>query len=159
MTNTHPKTAIREATAADRDFILSLVPRFADFGPPLWRTPQQIIERTIRSIEEGLARPADTFLIAEAGGQPLGFIRLITSMDYFDDKPVGYIADVAVVAAAEGQGVGRALMSAAEQWAESHHLGLLELHVFANNWRSIEFYEKLGYQPEVVKYVKLLPKG
>jgi len=159
MTNSQPKITIREATTADRDFILSLVPRFADFGPPLWRSPQQIIDRTIRSIEEGLARLVDRFLIAEVGGQPQGFIRLIASVDYFDDKPVGYIADVAVAATAEGQGIGRALMSAAEQWAESHHLGLLELHVFANNWRSIEFYEKLGYQAEVVKYVKLLPKG
>jgi GNAT superfamily N-acetyltransferase len=159
MTQARPPIKIRPATAADRDFILSLAPRFVEFGPPPWRASQTIINRTVTSIKEGLDRPADTFLIAESGpAEPLGFIRLLSSVDYFTGGPVGYIADVAVVDWAEGLGVGRALMAAAESWATERDLGLLALDVFAANHRVRHFYEALGYQPEVVKYVKPLKK-
>ena len=48
------------------------------------------------------------------------------------------------------QGVGRALMAAAEEWAREVGVRKLELHVFPYNDAAIALYEGLGYerQPE-----------
>lgn len=156
MIDTQPKIHIREAVSDDRDFILSLVPRFAEFEPPPWRPAKAILDKTSQSIKEGLAGTLNRFLIAESDGRRLGFIRLLASVDYFTGDTIGYVADVAVIEEAEGRGVGKALMAAAEQWATAQEFELLTLHVFAQNHRGLEFYKKLGYQPEVVKLVKPL---
>jgi hypothetical protein len=36
---------VRRAEPADRSFILALVPRLAEFGPPWWRDPEQMTRR------------------------------------------------------------------------------------------------------------------
>lgn len=46
------------------------------------------------------------------------------------------------------EGVGRALMLAAEQWARSVGVRKLELHVFPHNEPALGLYRRLGYQQE-----------
>jgi RimJ/RimL family protein N-acetyltransferase len=52
--------------------------------------------------------------------------------------------------------VGRVLMDAAEAWAREHKLEMLSLNVFAANERARRVYERLGYTPETLRYVKPL---
>ena len=51
---------------------------------------------------------------------------------------------------------GRSLVEAAEGWARSERLDLITLNVFANNQRARSVYERLGYAPETLRYVKPL---
>jgi putative acetyltransferase len=46
------------------------------------------------------------------------------------------------------QGVGRALMHAAEDWARGVGVSKIELHVFPYNVPAIALYEDLGYERE-----------
>jgi RimJ/RimL family protein N-acetyltransferase len=46
------------------------------------------------------------------------------------------------------QGVGRALMDAAESWAREVGVHKLELHVFPYNTAAIALYEGMGYERE-----------
>lgn len=52
-----------------------------------------------------------------------------------------------------GQGVGRALMQAAEDWAAAHGATLVALATR----RAAVFYEALGYRPSATYFSKLLP--
>jgi GNAT superfamily N-acetyltransferase len=61
-----------------------------------------------------------------------------------------------VSSSAEGHGAGRALVEAAEEWARFEGLELITLNVFANNQRARSVYERLGYAPETLHYVKPL---
>ncbi len=61
-----------------------------------------------------------------------------------------------MAAEAEGQGVGRVLLEAAEDWAREQKLQMLSLNVFAGNARARHVYERLGYTPETLRYVKPL---
>jgi ribosomal protein S18 acetylase RimI-like enzyme len=63
---------------------------------------------------------------------------------------------LAVAPEAEGRGVGRALMARAEEWARDNRLPHLTLNVFATNGRARALYERLGYRPDTVKYLKPL---
>jgi ribosomal protein S18 acetylase RimI-like enzyme len=148
---------IRPFNPADREFILGLLPRFVEFGLPPWREAESINRTNANLLEAALeALPADSaILVAEDNaGTPLGFIHLQTNSDYFSGEPYAYISDVAVAPQGEGQGIGRALMLAAEAWANQQGYGLLALYVFAQNERAKRLYESLGYAQEIIKYVK-----
>ena len=65
---------VRAATAADREFVLGVVPRLRAFGPPPLR-PAAALDRAERdALAHALAVPSDDalLLVAEAGGVPAG---------------------------------------------------------------------------------------
>jgi RimJ/RimL family protein N-acetyltransferase len=53
-----------------------------------------------------------------------------------------------VAASHRGQGIGTALLAAAENWARGAGVTKLELHVFPHNEVAIALYEKVGYERE-----------
>ena len=61
-----------------------------------------------------------------------------------------HVADVGVMVVRGGrrQGIGTMLMRVAEDWARSHYIRKLELHVFPHNRPTLELYRGLGYQEE-----------
>lgn len=123
----------------------------------MWRPPEQIKKYTEHELRVSLDKGEDLVVIAEDDQRhPLGYVRLAIRPDFLALGPRGYVADLVVSPAAEGQGVALALMTVAEKWAQTLKLGMLSLHVFAGNSRARHFYEKLGFQPEVVEYVKLI---
>lgn len=150
---------IRPFVPADEDFILSLVARFTSFPLPPWRTHEEIDNFNRTFLQKAMAqlRPESALLVAEDEEQSLaGFIYLTSETDYFSGEKQGYISDVAVSPGFEGQGVGRLLLEAADDWARGMGYSILYLNVFANNERARRLYEKNGFAEEVVKYVKPL---
>jgi GNAT superfamily N-acetyltransferase len=113
----------------------------------------------VASIDEALSgarADAVVFVAVSVAGEPLGFIHLHGASDFFTGEPHGHVSDIVVASAAEGRGVGQALMAAAEDWARQLGYRLLSLHVFAGNTRARSFYERLGYGPDIVKLIKPL---
>lgn len=150
---------IRTARPRDREWILPLAPRLHDFGPPPFR-PRDVMDRAVvASINGALTRAAagTEVLVAEnAEGSPLGFVHLHGARDFFTGEEHGHVSDIVVKPEAEGQGVGQALMAAAETWARGRGYRLLSLHVFEGNARARAFYERLGYQADIRKLIKPL---
>ena len=94
-------------------------------------------------------------LVAEdESGGPVGFVWLKSERDYFSDLVAGHVVDVAVTREGEGRGVGRALLAAAERWAEEAGYPWLTLNVFAGNDRARRVYEKAGYEVEWTRMLK-----
>ena len=150
---------IRHATVGDEPFIISLVPRLAEFGPPSWRDVRQMTATDTQVLSDKLLNqpPGTAIFIAEDGkGAALGFIHLQTGVDYYNQEEHGHIADVIVTAEAEGRGVGRMLMAKGEEWARCQGYRCLTLSVFAQNLRAREVYKRLGFGEDVMKYVKEL---
>lgn len=147
---------IRAATREDRSAVLSLVPRLAASGSPPGRDAAQVASSDLQSITQALTAPAsgEALLVAEQDGRILGFIHLKTVVDYFSQKPIAHVADIVVDAAAEGKGVGKELMSAAEAWARACGYPMVQLHVLVDNARARSMYERLGYAAEWLKYIK-----
>jgi ribosomal protein S18 acetylase RimI-like enzyme len=150
---------VRPVTSQDREAILALVPRLAATGTPPGRDAHQITATDIQTIAEAIERrqPGTQLLVAEQGGSLAGFIHLKTVTDYYTRQEIGHISDIVVAAEAEGQGVGRALMAAGEEWARARGYPMMELNVLVDNAGARALYERLGYSAEWVKYVKALP--
>jgi GNAT superfamily N-acetyltransferase len=150
---------VRPARPDDRAFVLETAKRLAEFGPPPWRSPELVVTAESRVLHQFFeAPPPDTaLLIAEgADGERLGFAYLETLVDYFDRKPHAHLAELAVARAAEGSGAGGALLAASEDWARAAGHSVLTLNVFEKNSHARAVYERRGFAPETLRYVKIL---
>ena len=149
----------RPASLRDAEFILSLLPRLEEFGPPPWREVTQMLDTDIQVLTDTLTQnnPETALFIAEdEQGVRLGFIHLHVGKDYYYHEAHGHIADIIVASEAEGRGVGRVLLEKGEEWARSQGFRWLTLSVFAQNLRARELYQRLGYGEDIMKYVKEL---
>jgi len=156
-----PEFVLRPATADDWDWIVSQVPRLREFGPPPWRTPEQVDSGEIADLRiafEQLDDPERLLLIAARAetGQPLGFLYVVTLTDFFTRERHAHVSDLLVARDGEGQGVGRALMSAADVWARKRGYRFVTLSVFPDNRRALALYERLGFRTDVLRMLKAL---
>jgi ribosomal protein S18 acetylase RimI-like enzyme len=150
---------VRPARPSDRSFILGITPRLAQgFELPPWRTEREVVEAESATLESAL-RPgterAVLFIAEDTDGEPGGYAYVSVETDYFG-RTHAHIEILAVSSATEGRGAGRILVEAAEGWARSEGLDLITLNVFANNQRARSLYERLGYAPDTLHYVKPL---
>jgi GNAT superfamily N-acetyltransferase len=158
MTSGKRPIRVRTARGTDRGFVLQTAARLAAFGPPSWRTAEDLVEGEARTLRDFFESPDDgsRLLIAESGERRLGFALLEELRDYFTLERHGHVGILAVTADAEGQGAGGALMRAAENWARDRGFHTLTLNVFSTNDHARGFYEHLGFVQDTVKYVKVL---
>ncbi|HET7611008.1 MAG TPA: GNAT family N-acetyltransferase [Rhodanobacteraceae bacterium] len=152
-----PARHIRPATSEDKDFILSLVPRFVTFDLPRGRRKRDVMAALRADLEHALReKPAqDHFFIAVGtDGSPVGFLHLQIQRDFFSSERTCHVSDVAVAAGHEGRGIGRALLEHAQQWAKQHRCKLLTLSVFPGNERACALYEAAGFAPDLLRMLK-----
>ena len=91
-------------------------------------------------IEAALACPTATVLAARDGAHVVG-----TVMAGYDGHR-GWLYYVAVAGDRRGDGLGRALVEAAEQWLAAQGARVIRLMVRAENEAVTRFYEALGYE-------------
>ncbi len=150
--------SIRAAAAVDGPSVLALADRLAAFGPAT-RAASEIGRRERATLDEALARPADgsALLVAEQPARGVvGVVLLETRRDYFTDEAHGHVSILAVAREAEGQGVGRALLEAAEAWGRARGFRKLTLTVFSDNRRARDVYERQAWRPELETWFKRL---
>jgi ribosomal protein S18 acetylase RimI-like enzyme len=150
---------IRPVRSEDRSIVLALTERLSAFGPPPWRTSEEVHRREIRELTRAIDRlkPEEALFVAEdATGAIAGFIYLETRTDYFNERPHGHIGVIVVAGEAEGSGVGRALLEQAEAWSRERGYGWITLTAFHGNARARQIYERNGYQSELITYRKAL---
>jgi GNAT superfamily N-acetyltransferase len=148
--------SIRNATPADRDFVVALADRLVDgFDAPSHRTKPELVDGDRRALIQWFAQtPADeAMLIAELDGQPVGVAYLVTLVDYFNLRKHAHLSVLAVAREAEGKGVGSTLLDACEQWARSRGSDRLTLSALVTNARARALYERKGFGGEYIRYV------
>jgi ribosomal protein S18 acetylase RimI-like enzyme len=151
---------LRPATAADAALVASLAERLAAFPLPSWRRPSDIANADAAAMMQAVAAGVDDnqVFIAERGGEPVGCLHVLATTDFFGLRH-GHVSVLATAAAAEGTGIGRALMAHAEAWTAARGLPLLTLNVFGRNARARRFYEQAGFEVEMAKYAKRIRRG
>lgn len=148
---------MRLAVPADEMAVRSLADRLTAFELPPWRRPEQISTADAREMLEAIASSGEDneVWIAERSGRIVGCVHVLATLDFFGHLHA-HISVIATTADAEGTGAGAALLAHAENWARRRGFTLMTLNVFASNDRARRFYEKAGWVPEMLKYVKPL---
>ena len=150
--------SIRPGQPADQARILAIADRLAAFNPTT-RTAVEIVGRERRALAEAMARPAPGSAVLVAEEVELGLVGILlleSRRDYFTDELHGHVAILAVAPEAEGQGLGKELLKAAEDWGRAQHFRRLTLSVFVDNRRATGFYARQGWRPELATYYKNL---
>ncbi len=139
-------TSIRAFAEAD---IGGLVALMGELGYPT----------TVEEMEPRLARFGGDHhtLVAESpDGTLAGFIGLVVVPVYEYSAPVGYILALSVGGAFQGQGIGRALVAAAEDWFRERGAHDVRVNSGLQREGAHRFYESLGYEKTGFRFRKLL---
>jgi GNAT superfamily N-acetyltransferase len=146
---------IRPATVDDHAFILDLVDRLASFDVPAWRPKAELIEGDRRPLRHWFETPRhdEAIFLAELDGEPAGYAYLVTLVDFFTERPHAHLSVLAVAEAAEGKGVGSALLDQSVAWAKQRNSDRLTLSALVTNARARALYERKGFGGEYIRYV------
>lgn len=147
--------SVRRGRPDDEMSVLALADQLAAFPVPAWRTAREIQRADDGVLRDALDGAAGTAVfVAEGVNGNDGVVCLTTTMDYFTREPIAHIEVLAVNPSAQGRGVARALMQAAESWAREGGFKRVSLNVWVQNERARGLYEHLGYGPETMHYLK-----
>lgn len=95
-------------------------------------------------LPQGLDTPGHDIFVGLVDGEEVGVLWLFT--DPALTTPETMIYDIEIAEEHRGKGLGRELLTAAEEWCADHSIGLLKLHVFGNNTTAISLYESAGFE-------------
>jgi len=154
--------SIRKARKNDAAAVLALMPRLADFDIPPARKPEHLWEHDAELLREWLRDEAEDcyVFVADAGaGGVVGMAMYRLRPELLSDEPSAHLEAIAVDRAAEGQGVAARLLVACEEDARRRGALSMTLHVFACNLRARAFYDRSGYDGELMRYTKPLTGG
>ena len=113
---------IREGTPDDGEALLALLPRLAAFPKPAYRTDPEIYrtdERVLRTWMRGEAPSCRIILAEDADKTLLGFALVTLRPEVLNGEPSAHLETLVVAEAAEGRGVGSALMTGTDELARS----------------------------------------
>ncbi|MGF9911078.1 GNAT family N-acetyltransferase [Paenibacillus ehimensis] len=125
--------------------IEALVPLF-DAYRQFYRQPSDL-ERAERFLRDNLERQQSVIFFAHTGdrSRPIGFTQLYPTLSSIATKRVWTLNDLFVHPDARKQGVGQALMKAAEAHARATHAKGLQLSTAVDNVTAQRLYEAMGY--------------
>lgn len=133
--------ALRDARPGDGAAIARLVRALADY--------ERLLDAAVATpdhFERALfcPNPRVHALIAEAGGEPVGFALYFFNFSTFLGRHGLYLEDLFVEPAHRGAGIGRALVAALAARAVAENCGRMEWSVLDSNEPAIRLYRSLG---------------
>ena len=137
--------AIRLAEARDLDQLAELFDQYRQF----YECPPDL-GAAKNWLAENLERGRSTLFAADNGSQLLGFTQLYPALCSVDLVDYFVLYDLYVVEAARRQGIARALMNAASDWAKAQGADRLDLETARDNAPGQALYRDLGYELDEV---------
>ena len=137
--------AIRLAEARDLDQLAELFDQYRQF----YECPPDL-GAAKNWIAENLERGRSTLFAADNGSQLLGFTQLYPALCSVDLVDYFVLYDLYVIEAARRQGIARALMNAASDWAKAQGADRLDLETARDNAPGQALYTDLGYELDEV---------
>jgi ribosomal protein S18 acetylase RimI-like enzyme len=152
---------VRRARAEDRPALIRLMGALHDYEAAIEenRADASAAESHLDWVQEEIKRLGGVTLVAELGGVVAGFLCYT-----FEEDPGTFVRpeyrrhalvwDISVAEEARGQGIGQALLEAAEREAGEAGIGEIRLYVLEANARARRIYEDAGYR----KFERFLSK-
>jgi GNAT superfamily N-acetyltransferase len=142
---------VRPAQDSDKDLLMDMAERLQE-GVALWRNPDAVRLAVIGWVRESLgdlSDPDSGVFVAERDGEVVGFV-CVSERSHFTGEIDTFVGELVVSRAAEGGGVGRALVAAAEDWGRARGRKRVVVDTGAANMPARKFYAALGFEEEDV---------
>jgi len=132
---------IRAATAEDAGTILKMIQGLAEYE----HAPGEAVATEEDLLRDGFGKePKFHCVIAEWGGEPVGFALYFYNYSTWKGRPGIYLEDLFVWPEFRGKGIGKALLLELAKIAVANKCGRYEWQVLDWNTPAIEFYQGLG---------------
>jgi len=141
-----PKLQIRAAKPADAPVLAELINYLE----------HPIDEKTVRRNLATLRKLDETPLVAVEGKTVVGLIGIHKMVTIHRDAPVGRIAVLVVAEHAQGKGIGKMLVDAAEALFRKAGCRLIEVTSNDRRTKAHAFYRHMGYERTSVRFAKTL---
>lgn len=135
-----PNITIRRAHPDD---LLGLATLF-DLYRQFYECPADL-DAAAKWLQQNMEAQRSVIFTADTGSELLGFTQLYPALCSVDLVEYFVLYDLYVLESARRQGVARALMNAASQWAEDQGAARLDLETARDNTAGQALYGSLGY--------------
>ena len=141
-----PKPKLRDARPSDAPRLVELIGQLG----------HEIDEKQVRRNLAALKKAGETPLVATLDKQVVGLCGMGRRVVIHRPALLGRITALVVAGEMQGQGIGRMLLEAAEEWCRKQSCQLVE--VTANDRRAAAhaFYRHMGYERTSIRFVKEL---
>ncbi|HEX5257465.1 MAG TPA: GNAT family N-acetyltransferase [Sphingomicrobium sp.] len=141
-----PKPQVREARPADAPRLAELI---RDLG-------HEIDEKSVRKNLSALKKTDETPLVATIHKEVAGLCGVSARVMIHREVPVGRISPLVVAKEAQGHGIGRMLVEAAEDWMRKKGCRLVEVTSNDRRAEAHAFYRHMGYERTSIRFAKKL---
>jgi ribosomal protein S18 acetylase RimI-like enzyme len=141
-----PKPGLREARPADAPRLVELI-RYLG---------HEIDEKAVRRNLTALRKFGETPLVATLGKAVVGMCGVGSRIVVHRPAPLGRITALVVAEEAQGHGIGRMLVDAAEEWMRKRGCKLVEVTSNDRRTAAHAFYRHLGYERTSIRFFKKL---
>ena len=141
-----PKPKIRDAKPSDAARLSKL---FTYLGHP-------IEEKAVRKNLSALKKTGELPLLATLDKQVVGVCGVNRRVAVHRSAPIGRISVLVVDEQAQGHGIGRMLVEAAEEWMRKKGCKLVEVTSNDRRTAAHAFYRHLGYERSSIRFFKRL---
>jgi len=141
-----PKLKIRDAKPADAARLAELIHELG----------HEISEKQLRKNLPALKRSGETPLVATLDKKVVGVCGVGRRIVIHRPAPLGRITALVVSKEAQGHGIGRILVEAAEEWMRRKGCQLVEVTSNDRRAQAHAFYRHLGYERSSIRFFKKL---
>lgn len=146
---------IHNFSKSDISSIAGLMRRMADFHHGLdseYKAGEGYKDLEVE-IEGWLADADILVLVAEEGGEAVGYIRISVepAPAYLDEKKIGLVDDIFVTENYRRQGIAELLFAKAKEWFSKKGARSVELNVDVRNKDAIKLWKKLGFNEQKLR--------
>jgi GNAT superfamily N-acetyltransferase len=144
-----PRATVRVGRESDVEAVVAMVRELAEYeraADQVRLTPEQL-HRALFAGEAPDGSPAAYLLIAELGGEPVGFALWFLNFSTWEGVHGIYLEDLYVSPGHRGSGAGRALLTALARIARDRGYARVEWSVLTWNEPAIGFYRRIGAVP------------
>ena len=141
-----PKPQIRDAKPSDALRLAELI-RYLG---------HEIDDKAVRKNLSALKKVGETPLVATLGKDVVGLCGISARVVIHRDGPIGRISPLVVAEEAQGHGIGRLLVDAAEAWMRKRGCKLVEVTSNDRRAEAHAFYRHMGYERSSIRFFKKL---
>ena len=141
-----PKPQIRDAKPSDARRLTELITFLG----------HEIDEKSVRRNLTRLKKDGETPLVATLGKQVVGLCGISARAVIHRDALLGRISPLVVAEEAQGHGIGRMLVDAAEAWMRKKGCKLVEVTGNDRRAEAHAFYRHMGYERTSIRFAKTL---
>jgi GNAT superfamily N-acetyltransferase len=157
LPSTVTHVVVRDYQPEDRDALLELASRLTTGVAP-WRDAVAVASAVHDWVAGSIDRAAQGHggvFVAVVDDQLAGFVS-VAERPHFTGTVDAYVGELVAASGAEGRGIGRELLTRAEQWARDRGYQRMTLETGARNARALRLYDHLGWDLEDVRLSKPL---